>query len=205
MATVADAARPVGAPPPPVRHGICRLTIRIHHTEYRLRPCPPEAGILAAWSLRKLDHDRPAISSPPPRASPPVAPARITNGPAGPASTSAPSRPPASSRRPSRLGTQPEVARQECPPGHRRSRRPCPAKPAATWRRSQAAAQPRRTRSEGGARRRLCRFATGFARPSAPTSPASAAAAMRSAMGAAPNSTSRSAATPASASVRGGR
>jgi SWIM zinc finger len=57
MSTVADAARPVGAYPPPVRHGICRLTIRIHNTEYRLRPCPAEAGILAAWVLRKLDHD----------------------------------------------------------------------------------------------------------------------------------------------------
>jgi SWIM zinc finger len=57
MAIVADAARPVGAYPPPVRHGTCRLTIRIHHTEYRLRPCPPETGILAAWVLRKLDHD----------------------------------------------------------------------------------------------------------------------------------------------------
>jgi SWIM zinc finger len=54
MATVADRARPVGAPPPPVRHGICRLTIRIHNTEYRLRPCPPETHVLAAWSLRKL-------------------------------------------------------------------------------------------------------------------------------------------------------
>jgi SWIM zinc finger len=54
MASVADAARPVGAAPSPVRHGMCRLTIRIHTTEYRLSPRPPEAGILAAWQLRKL-------------------------------------------------------------------------------------------------------------------------------------------------------
>ena len=54
MATVAETARPVGAAPPPVRHGMCRLTIQIHKTEYRLSPRPPEAGILAAWQLRKL-------------------------------------------------------------------------------------------------------------------------------------------------------
>ena len=52
--------RPVGAAPPPVRHGTSRLTIRINGTDYRLRPCPPEAGILAAWSLRKIGTDRPA-------------------------------------------------------------------------------------------------------------------------------------------------
>ena len=55
MSTVADAARPVGAPPSPVRHGLCRLTLRIGGTDYRLRPCPPETNVLAAWSLRKLD------------------------------------------------------------------------------------------------------------------------------------------------------
>jgi SWIM zinc finger len=60
MATVADAARSVGAPPPLVRHGISRLTIHINGTDYRLHPCPPEAGILAAWSLRKIGTDRPA-------------------------------------------------------------------------------------------------------------------------------------------------
>jgi hypothetical protein len=61
MSTVADAARPVGAAPPPVRHGLCRLTLRIGGTEYRLRPRPPEAGILAAWNLRKIGTDRPAF------------------------------------------------------------------------------------------------------------------------------------------------
>ena len=56
MSTVADdAARAVGAPPSPVRHGLCRLTLRIGGTDYRLRPCPPETNVLAAWSLRKLD------------------------------------------------------------------------------------------------------------------------------------------------------
>ena len=55
MSTVADAARPVGAPASPVRHGLCRLTLRIGGTDYRLRPCPPETNVLAAWSLRKLD------------------------------------------------------------------------------------------------------------------------------------------------------
>jgi hypothetical protein len=55
MATVADAARPVGAPPPPVRHGMCRLTIRIGGMDYALKPLPPEAGVLAAWILRKQD------------------------------------------------------------------------------------------------------------------------------------------------------
>ena len=55
MSTVADAARPVGAPASPVRHGLCRLTLRIGGTDYTLKPCPPEANVLAAWSLRKLD------------------------------------------------------------------------------------------------------------------------------------------------------
>jgi hypothetical protein len=54
MAIVADAARPVGAGPPPVRHGKCRLTIRIGITEYRLLPLPPQPRVLAAWVLRKL-------------------------------------------------------------------------------------------------------------------------------------------------------
>jgi hypothetical protein len=36
---------------------MCRLTIRIGGMDYRLRPCPPEPGLLAAWVLRKLDHD----------------------------------------------------------------------------------------------------------------------------------------------------
>jgi SWIM zinc finger len=75
MATVADVARPVGAAPPSVRHGISRLTIRINGTDYRLRPCPPQAGILAAWSLRKIGTDRPARYI---VAAPKGAPARCT-------------------------------------------------------------------------------------------------------------------------------
>jgi hypothetical protein len=55
MFIVADAARPDGASPPSVRHGICRLTLRIGGMDYRLRPCPSEANVLAAWQLRKLD------------------------------------------------------------------------------------------------------------------------------------------------------
>ena len=101
MSTVADAARPVGAAPPPVRHGTCRLDHpHPRHSDYRLRPCPPESGILAAWSLRKLDHGRlgPLLRRRP------QGPARPLHLPgsravrAGRASTSAPSPPPASSR-----------------------------------------------------------------------------------------------------------
>ena len=127
MATVADAARPVGAAPPPVRHGICRLTIRIHNTEYRLRPCPPEAGILAAWSLRKIGTDRPAryiVTAPkgmPARCTCPdhersgwtckhlgaLTAAGLIPGPKPPkARTDLP-------------GPRPPDSRQECPPSHR--------------------------------------------------------------------------------------
>jgi hypothetical protein len=60
MATVAEAARPVGAYPPPVRHGTCRLTLRIGGIDYALRPLSPEAGILASWLVRKLDPERSA-------------------------------------------------------------------------------------------------------------------------------------------------
>ena len=38
-----------------MRHGLCRLTLRIGGTDYTLKPCPPETNVLAAWSLRKLD------------------------------------------------------------------------------------------------------------------------------------------------------
>jgi SWIM zinc finger len=55
MSTVADAARPVGAAPPPVHHGIARLTLRIGGTDYRLRPMPAPPGFKAVWVLRKLD------------------------------------------------------------------------------------------------------------------------------------------------------
>ena len=54
MASVASPPRPVGAAPSPVRHGICRLTLRIGGTEYRLRPMPAPPGFRKVWTLRKL-------------------------------------------------------------------------------------------------------------------------------------------------------
>jgi hypothetical protein len=55
MSIVSDTARPVGAYPPPVRHGLCRLTLRIKGIDYRLRPMPAPPGFRAVWVLRKLD------------------------------------------------------------------------------------------------------------------------------------------------------
>jgi len=55
MASVSSPPRPVGAAPPTVRHGTCRLTVRIRGTDYRLRPMPAPAGFRAVWTLRKLD------------------------------------------------------------------------------------------------------------------------------------------------------
>ena len=55
MASVSSPPRPVGAAPPTVRHGTCRLTVRIRGTDYRLRPMPAPAGFKAVWTLRKLD------------------------------------------------------------------------------------------------------------------------------------------------------
>jgi hypothetical protein len=55
MAIVSAAPRPVGAAPPVVRHGTCRLTVRIRETDYRLRPMPAPEGFKAVWTLRKLD------------------------------------------------------------------------------------------------------------------------------------------------------
>jgi len=47
------------APPVrPVRHGLCRLTLRIGGTDYRLRPVPAPPGFRSVWTLRKLDPDR---------------------------------------------------------------------------------------------------------------------------------------------------
>ena len=46
---------PVGAAPPPVRHGIARLTLRIGGMDYRLRPMPAPPGFRAVWVLRKLE------------------------------------------------------------------------------------------------------------------------------------------------------
>jgi hypothetical protein len=55
MASVSSPPRPVGANPPIVRHGTCRLTVRIRGTEYRLRPMPAPEGFKVVWTLRKLD------------------------------------------------------------------------------------------------------------------------------------------------------
>jgi SWIM zinc finger len=62
MSTVADPLRAVGAPPPPVRHGIARLTLRIGGTDYRLRPMPAPTGFRAVWVLRKLDPHSAAVT-----------------------------------------------------------------------------------------------------------------------------------------------
>jgi hypothetical protein len=61
MATVADPSRPVGAAPPPVRHGTCRLTLKIGGTEYRLRPMPAPEGFKVVWTLKKLDPHGPVV------------------------------------------------------------------------------------------------------------------------------------------------
>ena len=44
---------------PTERHGICRLTLRIGGTDYRLRPFPPVpgSGLVAIWTLRKFQDD----------------------------------------------------------------------------------------------------------------------------------------------------
>ena len=53
MASVASPPRPVGAAPPPVRHGMCRLTLRIGGTEYRLRPIRHQPGFRKVWTLKQ--------------------------------------------------------------------------------------------------------------------------------------------------------
>ena len=55
MAIVSPAPRPVGAAPPTVRHGTCRLTVHIKGTDYRLRPMPAPPGFKVVWTLRKID------------------------------------------------------------------------------------------------------------------------------------------------------
>jgi hypothetical protein len=53
MSTVAPAP-----PVRPVRHGLCRLTLRIGGTDYRLRHLPDQPGFRSAWTLRVLDGER---------------------------------------------------------------------------------------------------------------------------------------------------
>ena len=57
MSTVAPAP-----PVRPVRHGLCRLTLRIGATDYRLRPVPAQPGFRAVWTLRKRDPDRAPVT-----------------------------------------------------------------------------------------------------------------------------------------------
>jgi hypothetical protein len=61
MASVASPPRPVGAASPPVRHGTCRLTLRIGGMEYRLRPLPAPEGFKVVWALKKLDPEGPVL------------------------------------------------------------------------------------------------------------------------------------------------
>ena len=123
MSTVADAARPVGAPASPVRHGLCRLTLRIGGTDYRAPPCPPETNVLAAWSLRKLDPHASAryvVAAPKGKPAHCTCPDHERSGwtckhlGALLALGLLPAPKPASAK-------GQEAARQECPPGDRRS------------------------------------------------------------------------------------
>jgi hypothetical protein len=47
------------ASPPPVRHGISRLTLQIGGIDYRLRRPPDQPKGFRIWTLRKLDPDGP--------------------------------------------------------------------------------------------------------------------------------------------------
>ena len=78
-------------------------------------------------------------------------------------------------------------------------RKPCPSKPASTWRRSLRRHPPRRCQRVGSPAVIIPRSPQASGRPSAPTSPASAAAAMKSAMGAGSISTRTPPAIPPSA------
>ena len=59
MASVASPPRPVGAAPPPVRHGICRLTLRIGGTEYAVRPMPAPARLPVGLDTAETRSARP--------------------------------------------------------------------------------------------------------------------------------------------------
>ena len=112
MSTVAPAERRAQpAPTPPVRHGLCRLTLTIDGTEYRLSRSPTAR---AAWHLKNTPDPAPVS----PTACSPTkilchAHVMILSGAVPSASTSAPSRPSAWSRAPSpKPSSSPE-------PGHR--------------------------------------------------------------------------------------
>ena len=192
---------PVGAAPPPVRHGICRLTLRIGGTDYRLRPMPAPPGFRAVWVLRKLDpHGEAAYSVAAPKGKPAgcTCPDHEHNGltckhiMALPAARPHP-RPKAARPRPS-----PARARQF----HAKNARQAIAEAKALARRGRrhlaeiAPARPSPARGMAARRRSRASFAAGFRQAVPPTSPASAAAVTKSAMAAGGNSTSRSAAIP---------
>jgi hypothetical protein len=61
MASVASPPRPVGAASSPVRHGTCRLTLRIGGTEYTIRPIRNQPGFRVVWILKKLDPHGPVV------------------------------------------------------------------------------------------------------------------------------------------------
>jgi hypothetical protein len=61
MAIVADAARPVGAGTPPVRHGTCSpLWLRINGVWYTVHSLGAQPGFAAVWQVRKQDPERSA-------------------------------------------------------------------------------------------------------------------------------------------------
>jgi hypothetical protein len=62
MATVSAPAPRASAASPPVRHGICRLTLTIGGTDYRLRPHPTPPPGFKIWTLRKLDPHGPSAA-----------------------------------------------------------------------------------------------------------------------------------------------
>jgi hypothetical protein len=61
MATLAESARPVGAPASPVRHGTCSpLWVRINGVWYTVHSLGDQPGFSAVWQVRKQDPERSA-------------------------------------------------------------------------------------------------------------------------------------------------
>ncbi len=62
MASLVDAARPVGAGPPPVRHGTCSpLWVRINGVWYTVHTLADQPGFTAVWQVRKQDPEKSAV------------------------------------------------------------------------------------------------------------------------------------------------
>ena len=148
--------------PRPSRH--CRLTIRIGGTDYRLRPCPPEAGVLAAWVLRKLD---PTVR-PLPRRRPQgqARPLHLPGSRTVRLDLQAHQRP--HRRRPhppaqgALLGTRPPSCTPRMPARPSPKPKPSRPKPAATWRRSPPPRRPRSSPRDGSPAALHPSFAAGF-------------------------------------------